>query len=212
MTEKEYAMIVAQNLRRIAFEHNKSQKDIADGLGIHKSTVSAWMNGTRTPKMDKIDMLCRFFVVNRSDIMEPYSPKKKSNKAQAIRIPVLGDVAAGIPIEAVTDILDYEEIPAKWASLGDFFALRVRGDSMEPKMSEGDVLIVRCQSDADSGNIVVAQVNGNLAACKRLYKHANGISLVSLNPAYQPMVFTNDEIEKLPVKILGRVVECRQKW
>lgn len=73
MTEKEYAQVIAKNLKRIAFERDKSQAQIAQELKIHRATLSAWMNGTRTPKMSKIDMLCRYFGCKRSDIMEPHS-------------------------------------------------------------------------------------------------------------------------------------------
>lgn len=72
MTEKEYAQIIAKNLKRIAFERDKTQAQIAQELKIHRATLSAWMNGTRTPKMSKIDMLCRYFGCKRSDIMEPH--------------------------------------------------------------------------------------------------------------------------------------------
>lgn len=71
MTEKEYAQVIAKNLKRIAYEKEKTQTQIAQELGIHRATISAWMNGTRTPKMSKIDLLCRYFGVKRSDIMEP---------------------------------------------------------------------------------------------------------------------------------------------
>ncbi len=73
MTEKEYAPMIAKNLKRIAYEHEKTQAQIAQDLGIHKATISAWMNGTRTPKMSKIDMLCRYFGCTRADIMEPHA-------------------------------------------------------------------------------------------------------------------------------------------
>jgi transcriptional regulator with XRE-family HTH domain len=73
MTEKEYAQVIAKNLKRIAFERDKTQAQIAQELKIHRATLSAWMNGTRTPKMSKIDMLCRYFGCKRSDIMESHS-------------------------------------------------------------------------------------------------------------------------------------------
>lgn len=72
MDAKEYAKIVAKNLRRIAVENGKQQIDIAHDLGVNKATVSSWMNGTRTPKMSKIDMLCRYFNCSRADIMEEH--------------------------------------------------------------------------------------------------------------------------------------------
>ena len=209
MTEKEYAQVVARNLRRIAFEANKSQVEIAKDLGINKTTVSAWMNGTRTPKMSKIDMLCAYFGVKRSDLMEP---RDAPLARPSTRIPVLGRVAAGIPIDAIEDVLDWEEITPAMSVTGEFFGLKIKGDSMQPRIVEGDVVIVRCQPDAESGDVVIVQVNGNTATCKRLSKHPSGISLISFNPAYEPMVYTNEEIESLPVTIIGKVVENRQKY
>ena len=83
---------------------------------------------------------------------------------------------------------------------------------MEPRMYEGDVVIVRKQEDAESGDIVIAMVNGNDATCKRLMKYAGGISLISLNSSkYEPMIFSNDDIIEKPVRILGKVVELRGK-
>ena len=131
---------------------------------------------------------------------------------KGVTINVLGRVAAGIPIEAVEDIIDTEEISEDMASTGDFFGLRIHGDSMEPKMSEGDVVIVRKQDDAESGEIVIAMVNGCDATCKRLKKYADGIMLLSNNPKYEPMIFSKEEIETKPVRIIGRVVELRAKF
>lgn len=209
MTEKEYAKIVAQNLRRIAYEYNKTQVEIARDLGLNKATISAWMNGTRTPKMPKIDMLCAYFGVKRSDLMEPHD---KPLTRPSTRIPVLGNVAAGIPISAIEDILDWEEITPAMAVSGEYFGLKIKGDSMLPRIAEGDVVIVRCQPDAESGDVVIVQINGETATCKRLSKHKTGITLISFNPLYAPMNFTNEEIDSLPVKILGKVVENRQKY
>lgn len=127
-------------------------------------------------------------------------------------IPVVGNVVAGIPIEAVEDVLDWEEISVKLARTGTFFGLKIKGDSMSPRIQEGDVVIVRSQPDADSGQIVIAKVNGDDACCKKLMKTESGITLLSLNPAYDPMYFTNDEIQSRPVTIVGVVVENRAKF
>ena len=95
---------------------------------------------------------------------------------------------------------------------GRYFGLRIKGDSMQPRMVDGDVVIVRCQPDAESGDVVIVQVNGDEATCKRLSKHPSGISLISFNPAYEPFTYTNEQIESLPVTIIGKVVENRQKY
>ena len=126
------------------------------------------------------------------------------------KIPVLGRVAAGIPIDMIEDIIDEEEIPDNMT--GEYFALRIKGDSMEPKISDGDVVIVRQQPDVESGDIAIVTVNGDDATCKRLMKYAEGIMLLSTNPKYAPMQFSKEEIEKKPIRILGRVVELRAKF
>lgn len=91
LTNEEYAKIVAKNLRRIMFERDKTQADIVNALGFSKQAVSAWMNGTRTPKMDKIDALCKYLNCKRSDIMEPYGQKRETkeisdDQAELIRL------------------------------------------------------------------------------------------------------------------------------
>lgn len=133
-------------------------------------------------------------------------------KKKGIAIPVLGHVAAGIPIEMIEDIIDTEEIPEDMARHGEFFALKIKGDSMTPSINNSDVVIVRQQEDAENGDIVIATVNENDAVCKRLKKYSDGISLISLNPAYEPLYFNNSEIQEAPVKIIGKVVELRRKF
>lgn len=205
--EKKYAKILAKNLKRIMYKNGKTQADVARDLNINKATLSSWMNGTRLPRMPKLDKLCDYFGVQRSDLLED-----KSMHGSPKRIPVLGNVAAGIPIEAIEDILDWEEISEEMSLTGEYFALKIRGDSMMPRIAEGDVVIVRQQSDAESGDVVIVQVNGDTATCKKLYKRQDGISLISFNPMYEPMDFTEHDIVTLPVQIIGKVVENRQKY
>lgn len=141
---------------------------------------------------------------------DPQIEREKIRKG--VTINVLGRVAAGIPIEAIENIIDTEEISEEMAKTGDFFGLQIHGDSMEPKISEGDIVIVRKQEDAENGQIIIATVNGTDATCKRLRKYRDGIELISNNPSYDPMFFSNDEIESKPVKIIGRVVELRARF
>ncbi len=130
----------------------------------------------------------------------------------AHKIPVYGKVAAGIPLEMVEDILDYEEIPAKWGDPSDFFCLQIKGKSMQPKMDEGDVVVVKKQADADSNDIVIFAVNGENASCKRLKKSEHGLAFIPLNTDFDPMIYSWEQVEELPVQILGRVVELRAKF
>lgn len=124
---------------------------------------------------------------------------------------MLGIVRAGYPIYAEENILDYEEIPQAMASAGEFFALRIVGDSMEPRMFAGDIIIVRKQEYIDSGDIAVILVNGFEATVKKVIKQDSGIMLVPLNSScdYEPTFYSAREIETLPIAILGKVVEVR---
>ena len=133
-------------------------------------------------------------------------------KPQGIKIPVLGTVAAGIPISAVEDILDYEEVPQSWQNQGEFFGLRIKGDSMKPDINNGDTVIVKQQSTANNGDVVIALVNGDDATCKKFEKLDNGIMLISNNSESSPMYFSNEEVTTKPVVIVGRVVELRRKF
>lgn len=139
----------------------------------------------------------------------------QKEKAKAIRIPVLGSISAGIPLEAITEIdsSEWEEIPAQMADIADYFALKITGQSMEPRISEGDVVIVRVQNDIESGEVGVVIVNECDATVKKVVKQENGIMLVAYNQSvYPPKFYDNKEIEELPVEIVGKVVELRAKF
>ena len=128
------------------------------------------------------------------------------------RIPVYGKVAAGIPIEAITDIDDYEEIDEAMAASGEYFALRIRGDSMEPRMRNGDTVIVRRQDDCDSGDVAIVMIGGEDATCKRIRKLDGGIMLIPDNQKYDPMIYTRAEAQQIGISILGKVVELRARY
>lgn len=130
----------------------------------------------------------------------------------AHRIPVYGTVSAGIPLEMVEDIIDYEEIPAKWGDPSDYFCLQIKGKSMQPKMDEGDVVVVKKQADADSNDIVIFTVNGETASCKRLKKSEHGLAFIPLNTSYDPFIYSWEQVKDQHVQILGKVVELRAKF
>ena len=106
----------------------------------------------------------------------------------------------------------WEEIPADMAESGEYFALRLKGDSMEPRMLNGDVVIVHQQSDVNNGDTAIVKVNGDDATCKKIKKTPQGMMLIPLNPEYEPMFFTHKEIQTIPIEIIGKVVELRGKF
>jgi repressor LexA len=201
--------IMAENITYYMNKHQKSRNDMCEALGVKYTTFTDWVKGNSYPRIDKIELMANYFGISKADLVE------KRNSAPAkngVTINVLGRVAAGIPIDCVEEIIDTEEITQDMASTGEFFGLQIHGDSMEPRMKDGDVVIVRQQDDAETDNIVIAVVNGNEATCKRLKKYAEGIALISTNPSYEPMYFSNKEIAEKPVRIIGVVKELRAKF
>ncbi len=211
MTDEEQKKIFSKNLNHYISLSNKTQKEIADSIDVSPQTFNTWCQGIAIPRMGKVQRLADYFNVGKSDLIDD-KPFSNTNKSKGVTINVLGRVAAGIPIEAIENIIDTEEITEELARTGDFFGLQIHGDSMEPRIYEGDIVIVRQQDDAESGDVVIAMVNGNDATCKRLRKYRDGIELISNNPSYAPMFFSNEEILSKPVKIIGKVVELRGKF
>lgn len=208
--DENYRRIFARNLNKFLEINGKNQADIATLLNVSQAAVSNWCKGIKIPRMGKVQALADYFGINKSDLLD--DKPEQHEKPRGVKIPVLGDVAAGIPIEAIEDIIDYEEIDEDLARRGDFFGLRIKGNSMSPRIQSGDVVIVRVQSDAENGDIVIAKVNGDDACCKKLLKHNDGITLLSFNQDYEPLSFNKQDIASLPVSIIGKVVELRGKF
>lgn len=137
------------------------------------------------------------------------APKYGSNPAVVL---IYGTIPAGIPMEMIEDIIDTEEIDANMLKGGkEYFGLKIKGNSMSPEYLDGDTIILEKIDDVESGTDAVVMVNGNDGTFKRVFKNENGIILQPLNPEFQPMIYTNEQIEKLPIRVIGKVVELRRK-
>ena len=213
-------------------EKGISRRQMEKEAGLGTGSTSKWKGGFQ-PNQTSLKKLSDFFGVSvaflqgesefRSEqeamihgFIQKYDQDALADESRryeaGCRIPVLGNVVAGIPIEAIEEILDWEEIPFRMGKTGEFFGLKIKGDSMSPRICEGDVVIVRQQPDAESGDIVIAKVNGDDACCKKLIKNKEGITLQSLNPNFDPMYFSTKEIQERPVSIIGKVIELRGKF
>ena len=199
---------VVELVKKMTAEQNMSMSELARRVGIAKSAISRYFNGTRELPLNRIGDFASALHTTPNFLLGV----KEDTNSQGIKIPVLGTVAAGIPISAVEDILDYEEIPQSWQNQGEFFGLKIKGDSMKPDINDGDTVIVKQQSTANNGDVVIALVNGDDATCKKFEKLDNGIMLISNNSEYSPMYFSNEEVVTKPVVIVGRVVELRRKF
>lgn len=173
-------------------------------------TVKYIANGMNTSVEDILKVLDeqQEFIVNQ-DLSSSHRSNVNSNSAVVF---IYGSIPAGVPMECIEDIIDTEEIPADMLKGGkQYFGLKVKGNSMEPDYLDGDTLILEKADDCESGDDCVVMVNGNDGTFKRVFKNENGIILQPLNPEYAPLVFTNEQIENLPVKIIGIVEEIRRK-
>lgn len=212
LSQEEMRKLFSKRLSEMMQQENINQVELSRIIGVSESTVGKWILCKSMPRMGIIQKLADHFHVGKSYFLEE-APKDNSPTGRGVRIPVLGRVVAGIPIEAVEEILDYEEITPELAATGEFFALQVRGDSMLPKLEEGDVVIVKKQEDVETGDIAIVLVNGDEATIKQIKKVDGGIMLYGFNPdVYEPHFYSNQQIEELPVRILGKVIESRRSW
>lgn len=213
MVKDKQKAIFSENLNSYIAKSEKTQLEIAKSIGVSPQTFNTWCKGIAIPRMGKVQALADYFNINKSDLIED---KKLNIDTVPIEsgytIPVLGRVAAGYGKEAVEEVIGQIEISPALATKGDYFGLLIKGDSMIPTLYDGDTVIVQRVDDAESGDLVIALVNGHDATCKRLQKYAEGIALIPQNPVYEPMRFTESEIDTTPVKILGKVIEMRRKF
>lgn len=204
---------VAERIREGMELRNLKQADLVEKTGISKGALSSYISGRYEPKQNNIYLIAKALSVNEAWLMGVDVPLERNLELKkGVVINVLNRVTAGIPIESAENIIDTEEISEEMAKTGTFFGLQIHGDSMEPRICDGDVVIIRQQEDAESGDIIIAAVNGSDATCRRLRKYRDGIELISNNPSYEPIFFSNEDIKNKPVKIIGKVIELRAKF
>ena len=195
-------------------QRKMTQRQLALKGGLSNATISRIENGISEPDTKTLKALSDALNIDFLKIKNnefDLNAKQKETESD-IWINVFGEIAAGIPIECITDIVDREQISPEMAVKGEYIALRVRGDSMAPRINNGDHVIIRLQPDVENGDIAAVFVNGDSATLKKVQKNENGLTLVSLNPAFEPMYFTATQVEALPIKILGKLVELRAKF
>lgn len=208
-------MYLSENIRYLRKKNHFSQERIAKQLGYKSfTTIQKWEMGVAVPPLAKLARLAEIFDVDLNDLT--YQPLFEGGSVKikngGVRIPVLGKVVAGRPIEAIENIVDYEELSGNTEEKDEYFGLLIKDDSMEPRMQEGDIVIVHKQNDVDSGDIAIVLINGAEAACKKVKKTEAGIMLLPNNAKYETMFYSNDEICGLPLTIIGKVIELRGKF
>ena len=217
-------MTLGEYIKSFRDKHDISMEKFADMSGLSKSYIGVLEKGKHyntgepvKPSLIIIDKVAHATGIPTEDLLPmidgPISIKSPKATTGAVKIPILGKVVAGLPVSAYEDILGFEEVTPEMAEQGELFALKVTGDSMYPKICDGDIVIVRVQSDVESEDVAVVFVNGDEATLKVVKKNADGITLYGYNTdVYQPQTFSNKQIEELPVKIAGKVIELRRSF
>ena len=205
----ERAKVFGKNLEYLLNREGLRQKDLAKALGVTKSAVSMWVTGEASPRMAKVKLISEILNCTVSDLLE--SPAKIDARPvpPQVMIPVLGRVSAGTGITAEENIIGYESADAKYG-IGEYFYLQVSGDSMSPKIDDGDLVLVHRQTSVDSGAVGVFSVDGEDGFVKKVEYDAENIDLISFNPYYPPMHFHGPDV--LRVYVHGRVVKLERRF
>lgn len=208
----------AQQLRNLRRKNNMTQTQLAEKLKVSSGTIAMWETEKRQPDLDTIKNIAEFFDVSIDSLLGKNIDNNITSTSldrKTVRIPVYGTIPAGVPIDMVEDsfIEDWEEIPADWLKGGKKFAcLKVRGESMMPEFRDGDTLILQKVDDCESGSYCAVSINHTECTFKKVIKKMSGLTLMPLNPAFDPIFFTNKEVDELPVTIIGIVKEVRRSY
>ncbi len=203
--------ILGENLDRLISNRGIDQKRLAEEVGVSDVTVSNWVRGVKYPRIGKIQALADYFGVSHSDLVSQgnviQEPTNIYRAAPAtVRVPVLGSISCGDPILAQENIKEYRNESPDLLPSGDVYYLEANGDSMEPSIPNGALVLIRYQPEVESGEIAAVLVNGNEeATLKRVRKQGERIILYPDNSNYDP-IFVD---EQHPAKIIGKAVSVK---
>ncbi len=194
------------NIKKFRKRAKLSQLELAGLCGVHQTAVSQWENGRTNPDTDMLVALSQIFHTSIGAILGLDAPD------DPVMVPVKGYVRAGeMTFVEDEDICEFVAIPPELSRRGEYCGLRVRGDSMYPMFQDGDIVIIRYQSDVEDNDIVVAIEGRENATLKRLKIQKNGILLMAENPEYESLFYTKEQVAKLPVTFFGKAVEIRRE-
>ena len=207
----------AQNLKYLRTKYNLTQEQLANKINSTRSTVNNWENEISEPNLDMIRKLTETFNVKDNIVFEDLKSKYNTSfvdlEEDTINIPVLGRIPAGIPFEAIEDVIKYIDIPKEWTfGNKEYFGLLIDGNSMFPKYQNGDIVIFqKCEDPIKCNNKDCAvMVNGNDATFKKFIFNNIGVILQPYNMEYETKSFTPEEVQELPVKLVGFAVQIRR--
>ena len=179
-----------QNNVTPSFDEMKDGLDLKSKSGIHRIVSALEERGY----IKKLNNRARAIeIIKKINLIDTENGKNKNN---IISIPILGKIAAGLPIEAISDNTNYIELPKTLLKKGEYFILNVEGDSMiEAGIFDGDQVVIRKANDANNGEIVVALIDNNEATLKRIFKRGQQVALQPENRNYKTVIYGPDRIQ-----------------
>lgn len=189
--------------------------ELHEKTGISESLLSKYLSGNAVARQRKLTLLADVLDINEVWLMGYDVPIERNLKVDelgnpVVSIDVLGTIKAGYDWVVNEEKIGTINISKKLAETGDFFALKVKGNSMEPIFFEGDIVVIRKQNDCENNEVAVVIINGNEGTLKRVKKTDEGIILQPFNSAYGPVMYTNKEIKETPIIIAGVFQELRR--
>ena len=201
---------VGNYIRQLRNKKGLTQEQLGEMIGVQKAAVQKWENGSvQNLKRATIKKLAEIFDVSPASFVKDDDIPEPSNIAGVIdsgiyNIPVFESVSAGFGAYASNDIVDYIPTVIKNpADVEDTIAIRVRGDSMYPKIEDGDIIVIRRQTVVDSGDIGVVLLDGDEGLVKKIVYGNGWIELVSINPEYKIKRYDGSDVLRL--RVVGKV-------
>lgn len=203
---------MGERIKRLRQLKGVTQEELAKIVGLQRGAIAKYEIGiVENMKQTTIKKMADYFGVKPSYLM-CLEDKLDELGNPVVEVPILGTVKAGYDYLAQENWIGTIDISKKLAETGEFFALKIHGDSMFPVFVENDTVVVRKQDDFENGDIVVALINGEEATVKKGKKSDNSILLQPLNTNYEPLIFTKEEMKTIPVKIIGIVKKLDREF
>lgn len=200
--------IMSNNIKKYLKRIGKNQTDLAKDLNIPEMTVSNWINAKTYPRVDKIQLMADYFGVYRSDLTEDKPSNFYPISQDRVQIPILGTIACGEPILVQENFSGYQYESADNLPSGDVYFVEAKGDSMEPTIPNGALVLIRQQNDVENGEIAAVLVNGDTeVTLKRVKKLDNMVMLMPDNHTYEPIIVSSAN----PARILGKAIRFTQE-
>ena len=207
-------MSIAENIKRIRLEHGLSQAELGKIAGVSDKAVSTWELGIKVPRMGAVEKMATYFGIAKSVILDdlpdapttakPTIPPGFEPMPEIDVVPLVGRIACGTPITAEENVEQMVCVPARWHST---FTLTCKGDSMEPRIHDGDLVAIRSQPEVENGEIAAVRI-GEEATLKHVYLHQNFIELRPENPAFESIILNREDMNTVVIE--GKAVGlCR---